>query len=55
MIPNRDFEDAIKRLREIAEELGDEVLWGEAYAEEIDEVVDKLEKLLLYHRREDEP
>lgn len=55
MIPNRDIEDVIKRLREVAEELGDEVLWGEAYEEEIDEIVETLEKLLIYHRREDEP
>lgn len=55
MIPNRDIEDVIRRLREISEELGDEVLWGEAYAGEIDEIVETLEKLLIFHRREDEP
>lgn len=55
MIPNRDIEDVIRRLKAIAEELGDEVLWGEAYAVEIDEIVETLEKLLIFHRREDEP
>lgn len=53
MNSNREIEEAIKRLKEIANELDDEVLWGTDFAEEIDKVVEVLEKHLLH--REEEP